>query len=99
MWDSFLSLVSDNSQSPHLLPLVSSGSLTMNFADHQSHYDTIRPSPSQQVELENHEALTPYDGPFPDDFLDVGGFAADPFPDFYPQAPPSSFQHVTHSPV
>jgi hypothetical protein len=72
--------------------------------NHPSYYDAVRQSfsrvPHQQVDLENHGALTPYDVPFFDDFLGVGGgFAANPFPVFYPQAPPPGFQHITHSPV
>jgi hypothetical protein len=76
----------------------------MNPVDHQSYYDAVRRSPSlapQQAELENHDALTPYDVPFSDDFLGVGGgFATNPFPVFYPQAPPPpGFHHVIHSPI
>ncbi|KAN0127327.1 hypothetical protein V8E53_014851 [Lactarius tabidus] len=76
----------------------------MSSIDHQSYYDAVRQSPSlvpQHVDLENHEALAPYDVPFFNDFLGVGGgFAANPFPAFYPQAPPPpGFQHITHSPA
>ena len=76
---------------------------TVSSSDHPSYYNTIRPSPSyvpRQVELEDHEAFTPYDVPFSDDFLGVGGLSANPFPVFYPPAsPPPSFQHVTHPSV